>query len=294
MNQRQLSYFLEVYKRRSISHAAEALYISPQALSKTIAALEQELNISLFTRKSNRIIPTNAAASLATHAKTLLEEYDIIENKLFNNIDIQKTLPISCSYDVPQMMDADFFYQFYTSHPDIFVQLNEYPDDNIIKQLERNQVELAILPGHLDPQKFIMEPLFSDPFCLILSKEHPLAGKDTISFADLKREHFAVKGINSISSESQYNLFLQNGIVPKIVLESSDSHLIYQMVEKNYAVAITLTHLAKEMKSDQITAIPFHDKWIKKTMYLTYKRDYILSHNAIIFKEALLQSYKKN
>lgn len=43
MNQRHLTYFLEVYKHRSISAAAKSLFISPQGLSKTILALEEEL-----------------------------------------------------------------------------------------------------------------------------------------------------------------------------------------------------------------------------------------------------------
>lgn len=66
MNQRQLSYFLEVYKQRSISTAAQSLFISPQGLSKTILALENELGVKLFTRSKNQMLPTKEAIGFST------------------------------------------------------------------------------------------------------------------------------------------------------------------------------------------------------------------------------------
>ena len=65
MNQRQLKYFLEVYSTKSISKAAANLFVTPQGISKTIAALEKELNVSLFEHHHNRITPTKDAARLS-------------------------------------------------------------------------------------------------------------------------------------------------------------------------------------------------------------------------------------
>jgi DNA-binding transcriptional LysR family regulator len=44
MNHRQLQYFVEVYKEKSISSAARKLYISPQGVSRAIHDLESDLN----------------------------------------------------------------------------------------------------------------------------------------------------------------------------------------------------------------------------------------------------------
>ena len=288
MNQRQLGYFLEVYKLKSISQAAEALFLSPQALSKTISALELELAVPLFIHKSNRIIPTSAAANLATHAKNIIAEYDIIENRLFKDKNIQKILSLSCSYDVPQMLNADFFYSFFTEHSEIRVQLREYPDSYIMHQLENNDVELAIIPGPIDSQKFFMEPLFTDSFCLVVNKNHPLANRESISPTDLHHENIVVKDLSSAISETQFSSFLEDGVLPQFVLETTDSHLIHQMAEKNYAIGMTLTYLAEKIKSENIVIIPFTYKWIKKTLYLTHKKDLILSNEAALFREKLL------
>lgn len=292
MNQRQLNYFLEVYHRKSISHAASALFISPQALSKSIATLETELGVTLFLRKSNRIIPTKAARNLVTHAKNLLQEYDIIENKLFNHMDIVKKIALHCSYDVPQMIDPAFFFQFHQDYPELRLRLMEYPDQEIIQQLKHNEIELAIIPGNVNFEKFCVIPLFSDSFCLIVSKDHMLADKKDFSLSDLQHESIVAKDMNSSVSKNQGDLFLQCGISSNVVLESSDSHLLYRMVEEGLAVCITLKQLTKNIPSKNLTVIPFPDPLIKKQLYLVYKNDCVLSPEAETLKGSLLTFYK--
>ena len=58
MDIRQLSYFVEVAQQQSFTKAAQKLNISQPALSKCISNLEEELNISLFTRSIGHITLT--------------------------------------------------------------------------------------------------------------------------------------------------------------------------------------------------------------------------------------------
>lgn len=146
MNQRQLSYFLEVYSQNSITLAAKNLFISPQGLSKTIYSLEEELGVQLFIHKHNQILPTANAARLAIHAKNILDEYNVITDRLFHEQHNIKTISIYCSYDVPQLIPASFFHNFYQEFPEIHLNIKEYPDNYILKKVENNAVELALMP----------------------------------------------------------------------------------------------------------------------------------------------------
>ena len=138
MNQRQLQYFLEVYSQNSITRAANNLFVTPQGLSKTISTLEKELGVQLFKHKSNRIMPTAEAARLAIHAKYIIDEYDVITNRLFQEKSTVKTVTIYCSYDVPQLISASFFQEFNKDFPKIRINKKEYPDDYSLKKIENN------------------------------------------------------------------------------------------------------------------------------------------------------------
>ena len=61
MSPRQLEYFLEIYNQKSIKKAAEKLIISPQAVSKTIKEIEEELGVKLFLRGKKSLEPTAEA-----------------------------------------------------------------------------------------------------------------------------------------------------------------------------------------------------------------------------------------
>lgn len=278
MNKRNLEYFLKVYDMKSISRAAEALYISPQGLSKTISRLEEELGVELFKHKANRIIPTPVAANLAAHAKSILVEYDIIENHLFKTGWTKKPAKIACSYDVPQMIPTDFFVSFDAMHPELRMQIREYPESMILERLDKSKVEVAIVSGPLDELDYDIIPLFTVPYCLVINKKHPLAEKKTISLEDLDGEPLAVKDVQSRISALQILELARHESSPDYILESSDAHLIHSMAESGAAIAMTLTYLADKIKSNAVVVRPFEDNVFTKTVYLVKKKNYVMSY----------------
>lgn len=293
MNKRNLEYFLKVYDRKSISRAAEELYISPQGLSKTISRLEDELGVELFMHKANRIIPTAEAANLAAHAKSILIEYDLIENHLFKTGRSKKPAKIACSYDVPQMIPTDFFVEFNATHPELRMQIREYPENMILERLDKSKVEVAIVSGPLDEIDYDIIPIFTVPYCLVINKEHPLAKREYIKLEDLNDEPVAVKDIQSRISAIQILELGKHGSTPDYILESSDAHLIHSMAENGAAIAVTLTYLADKIKSDAVVVRPFKDDIFTKTLYLVKKKNYVMSYEGEHLYEAIREYFSE-
>ena len=293
MNQRQLKYFLEVYAQRSITLAAKNLYISPQGISKTISSLEEELGVPLFVHKKNRIQPTEDAARLAIHAQHIIDEYDVITSKLFMENMTIKTLPVYCSYDVPQLIPASFFTDFHSKYPEIRLDIKEYPDEHIIQKVENNEVELAIVPGPFKPHTISYAHLCSEPFCLVVNKEHPLAQHDSVPFSSIAGESIVVKDSMSYTSIHQLYNHMDPNQAPNVILETSDVHLIHQMAENNSAIGISLMYLARKNHSDKIKVLSFEDNLVKN-LYLISNKKNILSSEAKVFRTALTALFTAN
>ena len=292
MNHRQLSYFLEVYEQKSISKAAERLFVPPQGLSKTIITLEKELGVQLFKHKANRITPTSDAARLAIHAKNILDEYDVIENKLFLGDNAIKTVEVYTSYDFPQLIQAAFYQHFNETYPKLRIKIKEFPDSNIVEDIEKNRVELGIVPGPFNSDKFICESLCTEEFCLVVNKEHPLAKYDAIPFSLLSGEKIVVKDSRSSISMNQLYSFEERGIKPNIILETSDVHLIHQMAESGYALGISLRYLADKIRSDSIKVVRFEENWLVKRLYLVRNKNNVLSVEGELFRNAILDYFQ--
>lgn len=292
MNQRQLKYFLEVYSTKSISKAATNLFVTPQGISKTIAALEKELGVNLFEHHHNRIVPTKDAARLSIHARNILDEYDLVSDRLFKSQSTIKTVSIYCSYDAPQLIPAKFFKKFNDSFPEIRINMKEFTDDYIFDKIKNNKVELAIVPGPFNPHYFDYEQLCTEPFCLVVNKKHPLAKNDTVSFSELTGESIVVKDAKSSTSINQLYNFDHPVEFPNIILETSDVHLIHKMAEENYALGMSLLYLAKKNTSDKIKVLRFKEDTLVKKLYIVSSKGNILSAEANALKGALVDYFK--
>lgn len=292
MNQRQLKYFLEVYSTKSISKAATNLFVTPQGISKTIAALEKELGVNLFEHHHNRIVPTKDAARLSIHARNILDEYDLVSDRLFKSHSTIKTVSIYCSYDVPQLIPAKFFKKFNDSFPEIRINMKEFTDDYIFDKIKNNKVELAIVPGPFNPHYFDYEQLCTEPFCLVVNKKHPLAKNDTVSFSELTGESIVVKDAKSSTSINQLYNFDHPVEFPNIILETSDVHLIHKMAEENYAIGMSLLYLAQKNTSDKIKVLRFKEDTLVKKLYIVSNKGNILSAEANALKGALVDYFK--
>ncbi|WP_312554050.1 LysR family transcriptional regulator [Massilia sp.] len=74
MNIKQLEHFLAVAETRSFSRAAERLFITQSALSRSIQALEEDLGALLFDRIGKRIEPTPLGLQVAERAAALVRD----------------------------------------------------------------------------------------------------------------------------------------------------------------------------------------------------------------------------
>lgn len=78
MNTQQLQYALAIAEHGSISKAAQSLFVSQPHLSKSIQALEAEIQYPIFVRKANGIIPTSQGIQFLNKARTMVKSYQDI------------------------------------------------------------------------------------------------------------------------------------------------------------------------------------------------------------------------
>ena len=78
MEYKQLEFFLAVCEQKSFSRAAEVCYVSQQAISKSLANLEQELGVQLFVRNSGGVALTEAGRLFEQQVRPHLNERDEI------------------------------------------------------------------------------------------------------------------------------------------------------------------------------------------------------------------------
>jgi len=177
METQNLKAFIAVAQHQSFSKAAETLFITQPAVSKRIAALEQELDTPLFDRIGRQPQLTEAGRALFPRAQSVLLELDDAQRAL-NNLTgaISGKLSIGTSHHIGLHRLAPVLRSFASEFPEVQLDIRFLDSEEGCNLVEQGVLELAIvtLPS-ADYPKLDLTEIWDDPLSLIASKDHPLA-----------------------------------------------------------------------------------------------------------------------
>jgi len=190
----QITYFLEAAEQLSFTKAAENLFISQQAGSKHIKALENELGFALFRREIRQIHLTEEGKQLYALWKRHREEYHALYRDLLQQTSGSRTVRIGIA-DVGQIVDIALpaTVDMERNFPDVEFEHSMGNFYEIQKKLEQDEIDLAItlsteLSYKQDRSKRRMLQYLE--LGIFLSDKHPLYSRETLTVKELKDETF--------------------------------------------------------------------------------------------------------
>ena len=178
--------FLLVSETRSFHRAAEILHVSQPALSRRIQKLEQAVGSPLLERTTRSVSTTAVGENLLPLVRRMLEEFDGSLFSLRGREDTRGAtvtiacLPTAAFYFLPSVMA-----RFHEAHPNVRFRILDIPATEGLQAVERGEVEFGInFMGANDPN-LDFDVLAEDPFVLACRRDHPLARKRKVEWADL-------------------------------------------------------------------------------------------------------------
>ena len=187
MTDKELLYIRTVAKERSVSKAAQKLFITQPSLSQCIQRIESALGTRLFTRTSSGLILTYAGERYCQIAGEILRIYSDYELEVSDINNLKKgrvTIGITtylATYFLPVILPA-----FHRNYPHIEVYVLEETSTQLEKDLASGQLDFALAhlsppPEDLPASGVTFLPLHQDPFVLTAPPGHPLC-RDAIRY----------------------------------------------------------------------------------------------------------------
>ena len=245
MNQKQLSYFVEVYCCCNIQAAADKLYMSHQGLSRIIRSLEDELGAQLFHRTNRGLEPTDFAITLFPHVKRLLDDYAAIQGVHTLTGREKAVVSVYALDGLFAFLGAEMLLDFRREYPNITLSILDCTDEYALESLTAGRCDLALVNGPIDNTRFSALPIFFARYCIRMRRDHPLASREKLKYEDFR-------GYKVIGKGRAYNCFRRNmdrhllakGIEVEVPMECSDEELLMQLVEMGVGVAATYDYTA--------------------------------------------------
>ena len=239
----QLAFFAALKDYRQFTMAAEHLNISQSTLSKQIKLLETEVGVPLFVRGRKGVSLTPEGEIFSGFALTTLRGKKALEQQLeeytqpINNTILLGSMPIISSYGI-----SDALCKFMLQYPEYHIKLTEkHVVDDLISDLEEGIIHLLFSATNLqDPYRFAEIPIADDRVVAVVSSQHPLAGRDTISMEELAGEPLIMLDAVARLRSRLDIAFAEAGFTPNVIFTHAYIESILTMVEQN--VGVTLLH----------------------------------------------------
>lgn len=228
----------------TVRAAAEALHLTPSAVSQQLTVLEHEAGQALLSRQGRRVRLTAAGELLAEHAKAVLAELERAEASL-----------VACASGVVGKVEVASFASAIVQvvAPAIAALRSEAPGVSIrVRDAEAHDSLLMLLSGETDvaismeysstpqtdPDRLTRYPLYAEPFDVVLPPGHPLGEVPEVPLAELRdAEWIAPLPGNPCRAVAQV-CCEHAGFVPRITHTSDDFHAVVALVVAGTGVAL--------------------------------------------------------
>lgn len=227
-----LQAFIVVADGASFSRAADALFLTQPAVSKRIAALENELRARLFDRMGRSVRLTEAGEALLPHARRVLAELDAGRQAV---ADLRGTvggrLRIATSHHVGLHRLPPVLRAFAAQYPDVDLDLHFMDSEQACFAVEHGELELAVVTlPEAPPSTLAVETLWPDPLDLVAAAEHPLAGRAAPAPADLAAYPAILPAPTTFTRRIVAEALRPYGLQLRVALETNYLETIKMMV----------------------------------------------------------------
>lgn len=186
LNHRHLVFFRALAESLSFTAAAESCGVSQPGLSAAIRELEAELGVQLFHRTTRNVSLTADGAALLPLVRTTLINALQAERDIRDLVRTRRTnLRIAAVSSITSYLLPAILAHYAPENPLVRIEMMDLESPEVTDFVFEGQAEIGLGLGPYDPEAFEREALFSDPLCVVMTRDHPLADRSQITWEDI-------------------------------------------------------------------------------------------------------------
>ena len=181
-----LNLFRHIVEAGSITHGAARANLALAAASTRIRKMELGFGAELLVRGRAGVTPTQAGRTLLTHARSILAQSERLQEDLspYARGQAGQVKVLSNTNALTEFL-PETLSSFLTTYPDISVDLEERLSDEIVGLIAEGGADIGIVAGTVDYSGLHTFPFRSDRFVLVVGRNHALAARSRIGFAEV-------------------------------------------------------------------------------------------------------------
>jgi len=290
----QLETLIALVEERSFSRASRRVCLTQPSLTKHVKNMEEVLNVRLVNRERAGVSLTPEGKILYDYARKVLhlreeagERLVRIQDNTAGVIDVQAST-IPSTYLLPHVLS-----DFNKIHPEIRVNVQMADSDESMDAILNSRSEIGVIGKKPQNQKLHAEPLWEDRLVFVVPKGHRLAGRQTLTWAQLADEPFVAREKGSATREV-FEHYLRDVLGwtlsrLRVVVELGSSEAVKEAVIAGLGVSMISIHaVARELRAGFLCEVPVENCRIERSFYLIYRQQLAVMRHHQIFLDFVL------
>ncbi|MFF4325032.1 LysR family transcriptional regulator [Streptomyces sp. NPDC001591] len=276
MQFQQLVYFVAVAETRHFTRAAEREHVAQPSLSQQIKALERELGAELFSRARGNITLTDAGEALLPLARRILADADTARLEVQELLQLRRgrvrlgATPSVCTGLLPAVLRA-----FHTAHPGIELLIEESGSLDLVRELARGVLDLALIVLPLPPSAppLTTVELLTEDLVVVSSRDlPPPGGGGELGIADLREEPLVMFRHGYDLRDLTVGACRAAGFEPVFTVEGGEMDAVLGFVRAGLGVAVVpemvVEHAGPGLRTTRLAGSP-----LRRTIALAHRTD---------------------
>lgn len=244
----QLCIFIAVAEREHLTRAAEAVGLTPSAVSSSIRALEERHDVRLFERVGRRIELTSAGRMFLGEARATVARMRAAELALAELGELKRgVLDIQASQTIASYWLPRLLMQFHDSWPLVDIRLTVGNTHTVAQAVSAGLAEIGFVEGTVVDPALVARPVAGDDLVIVAASSHALAARDELTLGTLVQDAVWVMREPGSGTRSEFEATLvEQGCEPdmlNIALTLPSNEAVVSAVLSGHPVA-ALSRLA--------------------------------------------------
>ncbi|WP_313469161.1 LysR family transcriptional regulator [Carnobacterium sp.] len=290
MELRQLHYFQVVARFENMTIAATELHIAQPSLSKSIAALEQDLGVRLFDRIGKRIVLNDYGMIFLTTVEKIFRTIENSKHELSHLVEIEeRSVAIGAS---SSRFLQDLFQTYFISHPDQRFKISHITQQKKLEQkLLDGEIDLGIFYTPTDHPEIESKPLLTEEIFLAVPPNHQLAKKKSVNLNEVANDPF-ISVTTDYSFAKMTKLFCHEaGFTPDIAFEIESFEFILKLVQSGLGLTFVPDSWRRANHSTLLPLLKIDAPICQRTIWISWMKNRYQTKATKEFKEFSLNYF---
>jgi DNA-binding transcriptional LysR family regulator len=258
-----LRLIINVVEARSLTGGAELSSLSLAAASMRIKNLEGALGTPLLYRSRRGTSATPAGDALVRHARLIFQQVDRMSADLRQ---YAKGVKGHVRLFANTTAITDFLPKvlgtFLAGHPHVNVDLRELPSAEIVSAVQEGSADIGIVSGHVSTEGLKTLPYYVDRMVLVTSRDHPLAERGTISFAEALDHDFVGRNPGSALHAFLTDVVTSYGRKLKLRIQVGSFEDMCRLIAAGIGIGVLpISAVQRQEETERIRTIQIEDAW---------------------------------